>query len=393
MKIQMLLYLVGYSLLYFMLTTIFYFYSMAAGYNGLALPFFGGGDDGQFYYDQAINFINGEPYVYTSIHIWILGIILKIFNTENVMVLRLFNYIASILIVVISLLTLKKITSNKATHHIAATILTVMLAIYPSLVLNSTLSIYRDVWIYAFFLWSMYLFINIFIKKGNFPIVINLILLIFTMGMLGGYRKYALLSFLIGSIAFLLFKVLNKKKISLVKVMVLLITGVAIFYTFLRNVKFPIIGLSFSDVLQYRQAGLEAGGSQMGISLDQGNILLFYINYFYSFVSNLIGPLPWQVTGGSTLMILITEGIVFAFISFYLLRKVKYFTNLELYLFIQAIVWFLLISISNDNFGTGSRLRIVGWLPLLIIFVKYFSEGIYLNKIKRIEIEKLVKKS
>lgn len=388
MKIQMLLYIVGYSLLFFILTTIFYFYSMAAGYNGLALPFFGGGDDGQFYYEQAINFINGTPYVYTSIHIWILGIVLKVFNTENVMVLRLFNFTASILIVVMALLILKKITSNKATYHIAATLLTVMLAIYPSLVMNSTLSIYRDVWIYAFFLWSVYLFINIFIQRGKWPIIINITLLIFTMGMLGGYRKYALLSFLIGSMAFLLFKVLNKKKISLVKVLLLLITGVAIFYTFLRNVKFPIIGLSFSEVLQYRQAGLEAGGSQMGISLDQGNILLFYINYFYSFVSNFIGPLPWQVTGGSTLLILITEGVLFGFISLYLLRKIKYFTNIELYLFIQAIVWFLLISISNDNFGTGSRLRIVGWLPLLIIFAKYYSDGIYIKKMKRNEIEK-----
>ena len=229
MKIQMLLYIVGYSLLYFILTTIFYFYSMAAGYNGLALPFFGGGDDGQFYYEQAINFINGTPYVYTSIHIWVLGIVLKIFNTENVMVLRLFNFTASILIVVMALLILKKITSNKATYHIAVTLLTVMLAIYPSLVMNSTLSIYRDVWIYAFFLWSVYLFINIFIQKGKWPIIINIILLIFAMGMLGGYRKYALLSFLIGSMAFLIFKVLNKKKISLVKVLLLLITGVAIF--------------------------------------------------------------------------------------------------------------------------------------------------------------------
>lgn len=382
MKIQMLLYIVGYSLLYFFLTTIIYFYSVLSGYNGLALPIFGGGDDGQFYYEQATNFVNGTPYVYTSIHIWLLGIVINIFNTDNVMVLRIFNYIGSLLILVIAILILKKITQDKV-FHFSATILVALLAFYPSLLLNSTLSIYRDVWIYAFFLWSIYLFINLFISKGRWPKLCSAIFLVFTMIMLGGYRKYALLSFMIGSAVYLFMKILSKKKISIFKFSIILFLGVSTFYMFLRDIKFPIVGLSFTDVLQYRELGLEAGGSQMGISLDQSNLLLFYINYIYSLVSNFIGPLPWQVTGGSTLILMITEGILFFFMSIYLFRKIKYFSNIELYLFIQAVVWFLLISISNDNFGTGSRLRIVGWLPLIILFVKFYGEGIYKRNLKK----------
>lgn len=381
MRIQVLIYIVGYSLLYFLLSTSIYFVSVNSGYNGLSLPIFGGGDDGQFYYEQAMKFANGEPYIYTSIHVWVLGIVLSVFNTDNVMILRFFNYISSILLLIIALLILKKINSNK-TYHTSATLLVMFLAFYPSLLLNSTLSIYRDSWIYAFFLWALYLFINVFISKGKWPKLINLVLLVFVMIMLGGYRKYALLSFLIGSMIYLIMKMLSKKKISLYKISGILFIGLSVFYILFREFKFPIIGLSFSDVLQYRQLNLETGGSQMGISLDHSNIILFYVNYLYSLMSNFIGPFPWQITGGSTLILMVTEGILFFFISIYLVKKIKYFSEIELFLLIQVIVWFLLISISNDNFGTGSRLRIVGWIPLIIIFVKYFSEGIYRRKSK-----------
>lgn len=379
MKIQLFIYIAGYSLIYFLLSTGLYFISVNSGYNGLSLPLFGGGDDGQFYYEQAMHFANGEPYIYTSMHVWILGIILAIFNTDSVMVLRLFNLLSNALIVIFSLLILKKITKG-GTFHLAATMLVLLLTFYPSLLLNSTLSIYRDSWIYAYFLWAIYLFINLVISKGKWPRMINFVLLLFVLVLLGGYRKYALLSFIVGGMVYLLIKLISKKKVSFIKIGGLLFIGLSVFYVLFRNFTFPVVGLSFSDVLQYRQANLEAGGSQMGISLDHSNILLFYANYLYSVMSNFIGPFPWQLTGGSTLILMVTEGILFFLITIYLAKKVKHFSNIELFLLIQSVVWFLLISISNDNFGTGSRLRIVGWLPLFIIFVKYYAEGIYKRK-------------
>lgn len=382
MKIQLFIYIAGYSLIYFLLSTGLYFISVNSGYNGLSLPLFGGGDDGQFYYEQAMHFANGEPYIYTSMHVWVLGIILAVFNTDSVMILRLFNLLSNVLILVFSLLILRKITKEHS-FHLAATLLVLLLTLYPSLLLNSTLSIYRDSWIYAFFLWATYLFINLVISKGKWPRIINFVVLLFVLILLGGYRKYALLSFVIGGLVYLLIILISKKKVSFFKIGSLLFLGLSVFYLLFRNFKFPVVGLSFSDVLQYRQANLEAGGSQMGISLDHSNILLFYANYLYSVLSNFIGPFPWQITGGSTLILMVTEGILFFFITIYLVKRIKGFSNIELFLLIQAIVWFLLISISNDNFGTGSRLRIVGWLPLFIIFVKYYAEGIYRRKFNR----------
>lgn len=382
MKIQLLIYSLGYIFIYFIFSTILYFISVNSGFNGLSLPIFGGGDDGQFYYEQAMKFANGEPYIYTSIHVWVLGVILLVFNTDNVMVLRLFNLIANVIILVMSLLIIKKIT-NKNTFHIAATLFVLFLLLYPSLLLNSTLSIYRDTWIYAFYLWALYLFINLFIHKGKWSLLVNGAFLLVILFLLGGYRKYALLSFVAGSCIYLLIKILNKKKINLFKIGSILIVGLSSFYMLLRNLEFPIVNLSFSDVLKYRELNLEAGGSQMGISLDQPNIVIFYLNYFYSIISNFVGPFPWQVTNGATLLLMVSEGVIFIFVAFYLLRKVKRFSEVELYLLIQVILWFMLIGISNDNFGTGSRLRIVGWIPLMIIFVKYLSEGIVNRKLKK----------
>lgn len=38
----------------------------------------------------------------------------------------------------------------------------------------------------------------------------------------------------------------------------------------------------------------------------------------------------------------------------------------------QSLIWFLFIGITNDNLGTGSRLRISGYLFILLVFAKIF---------------------
>ncbi len=208
----------GYSLMYFGLTTIIYFLGLLQNTGGINLPLFGGGDDGIFYYEQATNIANDLSYIYTSVHTVILGWILKYFNTDSVYLLRIFNYFANLGLVIVSLLILKKIIKRKAIYWISSWILLILLTFYPSLILNTTISLYRDIWIYFYFLWCMYLFINIFIENGKYPKIINIILFILTMFMLGGYRKYALLSFLLGSTVYLLIKLTNKNKIRLKKV-------------------------------------------------------------------------------------------------------------------------------------------------------------------------------
>ncbi|WP_391120064.1 hypothetical protein [Psychrobacillus sp. L3] len=373
-------YTIVYCLLYFVLALVLYILSLFFGYDGISLPLFAGGDDGAFYLEQAVNVANEQPAVLTSIHILIFGYIFKLFNTENVIILKGFNYIGNVLLVLLTLLILKKSTGYKGKYNTSAIILVSLLLFYPSLILNSSLSIYRDVWIFLYFLGSIYFFSNIFIVKSKYPILLNFLSLLFFIVMLGSYRKYALLSFLIASALYILFNFRNKRGINFKKILFTSLVGFTFAYSFLRKFKVPYVGLSFQDVLSYRQSSLEAGGSQMGISLDHANILSFYFNYFYSLISNTIGPLPWQVNSAATLVVFLTESIIFVVIMLFLYKQRKSFSKLDMYLIMQSTIWFMLISISNDNIGTAARLRIVGWLPLIIIFSKHFSSYLFLRK-------------
>ena len=198
-------FIVLYCFLYFLLTSSFYFLSLSQGYEGLGLPLFGGGDDGVFYAEQAKNIANGLPAILTSVHALIYGYIFKLFNTESIFILRLFNYIGNVFLAIVSLLMLRKTVSYKMNFSTPGIVLVVLLLYYPSLLLNTNLSIYRDVWICFYYLWSIMLFANLFIVKSRWPLLINFILLMVSVSLLGGYRKYALMSFLTGSVFYFIF--------------------------------------------------------------------------------------------------------------------------------------------------------------------------------------------
>ena len=106
-------FVVLYCFFYFSLTSTFYLLSLSQGYDGLGLPMFGGGDDGVFYLEQAKNIANDLPAILTSIHALIYGFIFIIFNTENIFVLKSFNYIGNVLLAVVALLTLRKNVGDK----------------------------------------------------------------------------------------------------------------------------------------------------------------------------------------------------------------------------------------------------------------------------------------
>ena len=286
---------------YFVVSTILYYLSVSQGYGGIGLPLFGGGDDGVTYSKQAIDIANNLPVELTSIHALVLGYILKIFNSENLFLLKVFQYSADVMLAFVALVILKKTVKTYKVYNVSAIILLLLLLYYPSLLLNSTLSLYRDIWICLYYLLSILFFSNLFVVKSRWPFLFNAFMLVMSVIMLGGYRKYALISFLIGSFVYLFFIWNRKRKVNYNKIFLVSIIGFSIAYTFLRTVTMPYVNLSFQGVLKYRQDSLDiySGGSQMWISLDQPNIVWFYFNYFYSLISNTFGPLPWQISGGS----------------------------------------------------------------------------------------------
>lgn len=375
-----------YCILFFSLSTLFYFLSIYTGGNGLAIAMFGGGDDGAFYYEQALNIVKGQPAILTSIHALILGWILKFFQTDEVFLLRAFNFIGNVLTLFVGLKVVSILQGEKKILS-AKVIFTVLLAYYPSFLLNSNLSIIRDTWIIFYYLLSLLLLLNVLRLKHIPYKLANFVLLFISLWLLFGYRKYAVLGFVVASILYFIFFHFKRNRKALKRVVAVLFIGFSIVYTFLQSFKFPIVQLSIKDILLYRSNAMDiyAGGSQMNISLDKSNVILFYLNYFYSVISNAVGPFPWQFTGVSSIILFFAESLLFIFILWKLYKCRASFGKFDYFIIIHSIIWFMLIGIFNDNIGTASRLRMVGWIPLFVVFAKIYAEQLMLKKSSRKE--------
>ena len=111
----------------------------------------------------------------------------------------------------------------------------------------------------------------------------------------------------------------------------------------------------------------------MHIRLDQPNIILFFLNYFYSFLGNLIGPFPWGINSAMQIMVFMMESIPMLGILLYIFRQRKELTKNEIVVLVYVFVWMAFISLSNDNIGTATRLRATGWIPLVMVFISLLN--------------------
>lgn len=147
-----------------------------------------------------------------------------------------------------------------------------------------------------------------------------------------------------------------------------------IYYTFFNDLN--IANMSLRRALNYRMSGLTSysGGSNMWISLEQPNVILFLINYIHSYVGNLIGPLPWHISGISTLFVFVVETIPMVLILRFLWKRRSLLSKVQKYILLHAFVWVSLIAVTNDNIGTASRLRPVAWLLILNVFVVVYMK-------------------
>lgn len=391
MKIKQQLYLTVYQsviFLYLLISTAIFYLSLMQGTEGVSVQLFGGGDDGNLYWEQANNVANGQEAIITSVYTVIIGYILKITGFETVYVIRIFNYIGFLMLVLFSLKLIKIIFKygnpgiNQKYILDSKILILIGFLLYASLQMNVNLSIYRDVWIYMLYVFSLLLSIKlIFQRKNRF---IYLILLVLSLWLLSGFRKYALLSFIIGLILYYIIKVLKRFKISVIVIGLLLVVLFGVYYTFCYNVQLPIVNLSLHNALNYRMSFITeyAGGSQMMINLDQPNYLLFLLNYIHSYLGNLIGPLPWHISGLSTLIVFLCEAIPMICILYFLWKKRKLISRVEGYILLHAFVWVSLIAVTNDNIGAGTRLRAITWILILIVFVCVYTNNKGFEKLK-----------
>lgn len=362
-------------LIYYLLATIiFYMLAIFVNGNGVSFQIFGGGDDGAFYWEQAMNVFYDLTWIRTSIYPWIIGKYMQLIGTESVFAIRMFNFFGVALLLHFSLkLVTIQITSISPQENISRIQRNAYLlalgsyVAYISLFFNITTSIFRDVWIYMLFITATYLAIRwIFEKNWTY-----FILLLPTIWLLGQFRTYALLSFVLATGIWFVLRIV-KRPLLFFTLFIILFGGI---YTFFMDMNVPIVDRTLRSALQYRSSGLGqlGGGSQMGIQLDSTNYAGFLIHYTHSYLGNLIGPLPWHIQSASTAIAFLIEAIPMTLIIWFIWLKRASLTKIQGFILTQAFVWNGLIAITNDNIGTALRLRAIAYLLILLVFAVAYS--------------------
>lgn len=371
--------IVKYLVLFYYLfaTTLFYALAIYATGNGVSYHLFGEGDDGVFYWEQAMNVFYDLSWIRTSIYPWIIGNFMQLIGTDSVFAIRIFNFMGMVLLIhfALKLVSFQVASSNLVEQEYdirqRAYLLTLFSFVaYISLFINITTSIYRDVWIYMLFVAATYLATRwLFEKNWTY-----FLFLLPTVWLLGQFRTYALLSFVAATALWLIVH-LFRKMIPPIFFLGFALILLGLTYTFLIDVQIPIVDKTLRDALQYRSDGIGilAGGSQMGIPLDVSNYFIFLFNYVHSYVGNLIGPLPWHIRSVTTVVVFFLEAMPMIFMLAFLCFKRSWITSVQGFILTQAFVWNGLIAITNDNVGTALRLRAIAFLFILFVFVVLYS--------------------
>lgn len=366
-------------LMYFLISYFIYTIASKQGNEGVAIQILGGRDDGFFYWEQVKNIVSGDSAILTSIYPLIIGTVVKITGIQDVYIIRFFNYLGFVGFVFMSVWIIdfvfyysnKNINETLNERSNSKTILIVSFIAYTSLLMYATFSIYRDIWIMFFYLLCILLSaLIIFNPKQTYLMVV----LVPSLWIMGELRFYAVGSFMLTLIFYFAHKKMKYIKRPLLIVGVFL-TIFILYYTFLMDYQIPYLKMSLGDALDYRTSALTnfSGGSQMYIDLKKKFFGTFFVNYFHSYLSNFIGPLPWQIKNFGTLFLFVIESIPMVFILRFLWLKRIILTPIHNYLLLHAFVWFGLIGLTNDNTGTAARLRMIGWVLILIVFGTVYS--------------------
>ena len=165
---------------YSLLSIGIYFLSKNAGMDGITLPLAGGGDDGFFYWNQVLSFLNGGQIIDTSIYPGLISHLVDIVGFNDVFVVRIFNLSGFILLVGAAALLMRQLTQssemgvefyNPDTFLRTNLMLGAFFMFYLSLLTTVNLSIYRDVWIYLFYVLSIYLMGEVLVRRKYHAII------------------------------------------------------------------------------------------------------------------------------------------------------------------------------------------------------------------------------
>lgn len=264
------------------------------------------------------------------------------------------------------------------------------IALFPSAILMIATPLGRDIWIYVGFFLATYFSTKIVLGRAK---IFDWVLVATSLYILFGFRDYAAASVVVGWILF--YVIGNVSKRTIFVYLTAFIAVFAIWFIGFSSVKLPIVDLSLEDALLFQSGYIldnsgkivmqETGGSDFMGPFDSSNIVVFIAQLFESFAGNLIGPFFWQAKSAQLIGVLLFESVPMVYLLFMIYRYRKEFfpfiknnTGVRL-LFGQAMAWWAMLALTNNNIGTGMRLKIPLFLFIWIIYYLFMENRKNLN--------------
>lgn len=342
-------------------TLLVYTFSIASGGIGLS-PIAAGGDDGVYYVESARGLLEGGLPSIPTFFSYVVAFFFGAFG-ENILLIRLVNLGGSTALLLLLLLLARKILPAEASTSQTLVPLALLVSLYPSLLLFESISIYRDVWIALLYVLCVTLTVMVRCVPLYYSKVILIAVFVLSLGALGLFRWYAAMSVVFALLTWRLLSWLRVKPRHTIRwTLFIAMSGVITLTMWQPAALVPL--LSFRD--QYEATG---AGSNLGLSFTDLSLPFIPFVYLYSVFSNIFGPLPWQLSGLLGVLLMVAELPLLLVVAVTLFRRRMLLTRIEWYLVLHAVVWFFLIGFFNDNVGTAARLRIPGWLLLMVLFV------------------------
>lgn len=348
-------------------------WSVSIGKNGF-LPIVMGGDDGPYYYNTAIELAHGS-YVPVVVNVYpaIIGTIMRYTGITDIFWYKLMATLAGSATLLLGYHLLRAMRQqnfqwNAKSLAPSLAILFLLIGFYPSAVWNTSASLYRDGWIYMLHLLCVYLIFRLAHNRSLGLKVFFSAISIFALATLLAFRWYAALSVIIGIIVWQFQIVGNKLRLfkNPFVIFMMLIVFIGCIFCFARISAFLPDTTHYEKMLTYRNS--QDAGSNIGIDLQHASTPLILPLFTYSLISNVLGPLPWQVHSGGTIAVLIGEVPILLCLCYGLIKRRRYIDSSAWFLIWQSLCWFFLIAFFNDNLGTATRLRVPAWNCLFILY-------------------------
>lgn len=354
-----------------------YYYSIYIGNEGF-YPLASGYDD-RYYFEMAIQIMQDKvPDSLPNVYPYILALIFSLVG-EHVFFGQLFNVIVSAFTVFVGVLLARDLFDSRHVSYMSikhpANIAGFLLCIYPFSVFYST-QLLRDSIIQFLGIFNIFFMVRLLKQHKN---VYWLFIMFFTL-LLFFIRPYASI-IIIGS--FMLYYFLIERKNLLKKIYTALFIVFPLIAIIPYMAGYGFFGLSYimpllslETLIDFRERAYSIGGSSVGINFNLDNPVFFVGSYLYSFITVLLGPLPWQIK--SAVHFFALPEAMFFWVLFPLWIKLLFTffrgrMQYEGFLLMFAILMIAGIAIFSDNVGANTRLRLLPITVLLILSSGYIS--------------------